>query len=69
MYREVLDYFARLDGVDFRQTAPLSCAGESLLRPAGLEWRKCEEALSRPAGGHPVVMMARAGGLDQGNII
>jgi hypothetical protein len=69
LYREVLDYFARLDGVDFRQTAPLSCAGESLLRPAGLEWRKCEEALSRPAGGHPVVMMARAGGLDQGNII
>lgn len=69
IYREVMDYFARLDGVDFRQTAPLSCTGESLLRPAGLEWRKCEEALSRPAAGHPVVMMARAGGLDQGNII
>jgi ribulose 1,5-bisphosphate carboxylase large subunit-like protein len=69
VYREVLDYFARLDGVDFRQTAPLSCTGESLLRPVGLEWRKCEEALSRPAGRHPVVMMARAGGLDQGNII
>ena len=69
VYREVLDYFARLNGVDFRQTAPLSCTGESLLRPVGLEWRKCEEALSRPAGGHPVVMMARAGGLDQGNII
>jgi ribulose 1,5-bisphosphate carboxylase large subunit-like protein len=69
VYREVLDYFARLDGVDFRQTAPLSCTGESLLRPTGLEWRKCEEALSRPAGGHPAVMMARAGGLDQGNII
>jgi ribulose 1,5-bisphosphate carboxylase large subunit-like protein len=69
VYREVLDYFARLDGVDFRQTAPLSCTGESLLRPVGLEWRKCEEALSCPAGGHPVVMMARAGGLDQGNII
>jgi hypothetical protein len=69
IYREVLDYFARLDGVDFRQTAPLSCTGESLLRPVGLEWRKCEDALSRPAGGHPVVMMARAGGLDQGNII
>ena len=69
IYREVLDYFARLDGVDFRQTAPLSCTGPSLLRPAGLEWRKCEEALSRPAGRHPAVMMARAGGLDQGNII
>ena len=37
IYREVLDYFARLDGVDFRQTAPLSCTGESLLRPVGLE--------------------------------
>jgi ribulose-bisphosphate carboxylase large chain len=69
IYREVLDYFARLDGVDFRQTAPLNCTGGSLLRPEGLEWRKCEEALSRPAAGHPVVMMARAGGLDQGNII
>ena len=69
VYREVLDYFARLDGVDLRQTAPLSCTGDSLLRPAGLEWRKCEEALSGPAGHHPVVLMARAGGLDQGNII
>jgi len=69
VYRELLDYFARLDGVDLRQTAPLSCTGESLLRPAGLEWRRCEEALARPCAGHPVVMMARAGGLDQGNII
>lgn len=69
IYREVIDFFVRLDGADFRQTAPLSCTGESLLRPAGLEWRKCEEMLSRPAAGHPVVMMARAGGLDQGNII
>lgn len=69
IYRELLDYFARLDGVDFRQTAPLSCTGESLLRPTGLEWRKCEEALSGPAAGRAVVMMARAGGLDQGNII
>ena len=69
VYRELLDYFARLDGVDFRQTAPLSCTGENFLRPTGLEWRKCEEALSRPAAGHPAVMMARAGGLDQGNII
>jgi ribulose 1,5-bisphosphate carboxylase large subunit-like protein len=69
IYRELLDYLARLDGVDFRQTAPLSGTGRSLLRPAGLEWRQCEAALSRPAAGHPVVMMARAGGLDQGNII
>lgn len=68
VYREVLDMFVRLDGGDFRQTAPVT-AGKSLLRPFGLEWRKCEEVLSMPLGGHPPVMMARAGGLDQGNII
>ena len=68
IYREVLDMFVRLDGGDFRQTAPVT-AGKSLLRPFGLEWRKCEEVLSGPLGGHPPVMMARAGGLDQGNII
>ena len=68
IWREVLDLLARLDGIDFRQTAPLS-AGRSLLRPAGLEWRGCERVLSRPLVGHPAVMMARAGGLDQGNII
>jgi len=68
IWREVLDLVARLDGIDFRQTAPFS-SGRSLLRPCGLEWRQCEEALSRPLAGHPPVMMARAGGLDQGNII
>ncbi len=68
VYREVLDMFVRLDGGDFRQTAPIT-AGRSLLRPFGLEWRKCEEVLSKPLGEHPAVMMARAGGLDQGNII
>ncbi|MGC8861692.1 MAG: RuBisCO large subunit C-terminal-like domain-containing protein [Armatimonadota bacterium] len=68
IYREVLDMFARLDGGDFRQTAPVT-TGKGLLRPFGLEWRKCEEVLSKPLGGHPPVMMARAGGLDQGNII
>ncbi len=68
IYREVLDMFVRLDGGDFRQTAPVT-AGRSLLRPFGLEWRKCEEVLSMPLAGHPPVMMARAGGLDQGNII
>lgn len=68
IWREVLDLLARLDGIDFRQTAPLA-AGRSLLRPAGLEWRGCERALSKPLVGHPAVMMARAGGLDQGNII
>ena len=68
IWREVLDLLARLDGIDFRQTAPLS-SGRSLLRPGGLEWRACEKVLSRPLAGHPPVMMARAGGLDQGNII
>ena len=68
IYREVLDLLARLDGIDFRQTAPLA-NGPSLLRPCGLEWRQCERALSQDLAGHPPVMMARAGGLDQGNII
>ena len=68
IYREVLDMFTRLDGGDFRQTAPLT-AGFGLLRPFGLEWKECENILSKPLGKHPPVMMARAGGLDQGNII
>lgn len=68
IYREVIDLFARLDGVDFRQTAPLT-KGAGLLRPYGLEWRECEKALSGNLAGIPAVMMARAGGLDQGNII
>ncbi len=68
IYREVLDMFARLDGADFRQTAPIT-HGKSLLRPFGTEWIKCEEVLSMPLADHPATMMARAGGLDQGNII
>ena len=68
IWREVLDLFARLDGVDFRQTALLTPA-QPLLRPQGLEWRKCEEALTMPLGHIKPVMIARAGGLDQGNII
>jgi len=68
IWREVLDLFARLDGIDFRQTAPLTL-GAPLLRPQGLEWRKCEEVLSRPMGPIKPVMVTRAGGLDQGNII
>ena len=68
IYREVLDLLARLDGIDFRQTAPLT-SGPALLRPGGLEWRQCEEVLARPLAGHPPVMITRAGGLDQGNII
>jgi ribulose 1,5-bisphosphate carboxylase large subunit-like protein len=68
VWREVLDLFARLDGVDFRQTALLTSA-QPLLRPQGLEWRKCEEALTRPLGHIKPTMIARAGGLDQGNIL
>lgn len=68
IYREVLDLLARLDGIDFRQTAPLS-SGRGLLRPCGAEWRACEDALTRALAGHAPVMIARAGGLDQGNII
>jgi hypothetical protein len=68
IWREVLDFFARLDGVDFRQTSLLTTA-QPLLRPQGAEWRKCEEALTKPLEGIKPVMIARAGGLDQGNII
>ena len=68
IYREVLDLFARLDGIDFRQTAPVAI-GPSLLRPAGREWHECERVLSEPLAGRKPVMIARAGGLDQGNII
>lgn len=68
IWREVLDFFARLDGIDLRQTALLT-PSQPLLRPQGLEWRKCEEALTKPAGHIKPVMVSRAGGLDQGNII
>jgi ribulose-bisphosphate carboxylase large chain len=68
VWREVLDFFGRLDGIDFRQTALLT-PSLPLLRPQGLEWRKCEEALTKPAGHIKPVMISRAGGLDQGNII
>jgi hypothetical protein len=47
----------------------LLTTAQPLLRPQGLEWRKCEEALSKPLAGIKPVMIARAGGLDQGNII
>ena len=67
IWREVLDLLARLDGMDIRQTGVLSeCP---LLRPFGLEWRRVEEVLTRPMEGIRPVMIARAGGLDQGNVI
>jgi hypothetical protein len=68
VWREILDFFARLDGIDFRQTAPLT-SSEPLLRPQGLEWHKCEKVLTKTAEHIKPVMIARAGGLDQGNII
>ncbi|HMC66742.1 MAG TPA: RuBisCO large subunit C-terminal-like domain-containing protein [Gemmataceae bacterium] len=67
IWREVIDLLARLDGIDFRQTAPVK-PGRPFLRPYGLEWEASEETLSRPLPGIQPVMIARAGGLDQGNI-
>jgi len=67
IWREVIDLLARLDGIDFRQTAPLR-PGTPFLRPYGLEWEASEDVLTRPLPGIKPVMIARAGGLDQGNI-
>ena len=58
---------ARLDGIDFRQTAPVRM-GPPFIRPYGREWEASEEILSRPLPGIKPTMIARAGGLDQGNI-
>jgi ribulose-bisphosphate carboxylase large chain len=68
IFREVLDELARLDGIDFRQTAPVK-PGTPFLRPYGDEWVASERALSRPMPGIKPTMIARAGALDQGNII
>jgi ribulose-bisphosphate carboxylase large chain len=67
IWREVIDFLARLDGIDFRQTAPVR-PGTPFLRPYGLEWEASEEVLSRPLPGIKPTMIARAGSLDQGNI-
>lgn len=67
IWREVIDLLARLDGIDFRQTAPLR-PGQPFIRPYGAEWRASEEVLSRELPGIKPTMIARAGGLDQGNI-
>ena len=67
IWREVLDLLARLDGIDFRQTAPLR-QGDPFIRPYGAEWLASEDALSRPIEGIKPTMIARAGALDQGNI-
>jgi ribulose-bisphosphate carboxylase large chain len=67
IWREVIDLLARLDGIDFRQTAPVR-QGAPFIRPYGAEWRASEDMLTRPLPGIKPVMIARAGGLDQGNI-
>ncbi len=68
IWREVIDLLARLDGIDFRQTAPIK-PGPPFLRPYGDEWRASEAILTRPLPGIRPTMIARAGGLDQGNIL
>jgi ribulose-bisphosphate carboxylase large chain len=68
IWREVIDFLARLDGIDFRQTAPLR-PGSPYIRPYGAEWRASEEALTRPITGINPTMITRAGALDQGNLI
>jgi hypothetical protein len=68
IWREITDLLARLDGIDFRQTAPVR-DGTPFLRPYGREWIASEEALTRPLDGIRPTMITRAGGLDQGNII
>ena len=69
IWREVIDLLARLDGIDFRQTAPVrpGPAVHSPLRRGmgGVRGDSCPASCRafRPT------MIARAGGLDQGNII
>ena len=67
IWREVIDLLARLDGIDFRQTAPLR-PGTPFLRPFGAEWEASEAVLARPIPGIHPTMIVRAGALDQGNI-
>ena len=68
IFREVIDFLARLDGIDFRQTAPVK-PGDPFIRPYGQEWEASEDALTRPVPGIEPTMIARAGALDQGNLI
>src|SRR6185503_13676859 len=68
IWREVIDLLARLDGIDFRQTAPVR-KGVPFIFPHGQEWLASEQTLTKPLPGIKPVMIARAGGLDQGNIL
>src|SRR5213079_369886 len=67
VWREVIDLLARLDGIDFRQTAPIK-PGTPFLHPYGAEWLASEATLSCPLPGIKPTMIVRAGALDQGNI-
>jgi ribulose 1,5-bisphosphate carboxylase large subunit-like protein len=67
IFREVIDLLARLDGIDFRQTAPVR-PGTPFLKPYGAEWAASEAVLTRPLPGIKPTMIVRAGALDQGNI-
>ncbi len=67
IFREVIDLLARLDGIDFRQTAPVR-PGTPFLKPYGLEWEASERTLSMPLPGIKHTTIVRAGALDQGNI-
>jgi len=68
IFREVIDLLARLDGIDFRQTAPVR-PGSPYIRPYGAEWLASEDALTRSLPGIKPTMITRAGALDQGNLI
>ncbi len=67
IWREIIDLLARLDGIDFRQTAPVK-PGMPFLKPYGAEWEASERILTCPIAGIRPTMIARAGALDQGNI-
>ncbi len=47
IFREVVDLLARLDGIDFRQTAPVR-PGTPFLKPYSAEWEASEHALAMP---------------------
>ena len=67
IFREVIDLLARLDGIDFRQTAPVR-PGTPFLKPYGAEWEASEAVLTRALPGIKPTMIVRAGALDQGNL-
>ena len=67
IWREVIDLLARLDGIDFRQTAPVR-PGDPFLKPYGQEWLASEHVLTTPLPGIKPTMIVRGRTLDQGNI-